>query len=428
MVTTFFPPYNFGGDGIFVERLAHALADDGNEVHVIHDRDAYHFLGGPPIASQATSSQPSQRPGNNLTVHTMGGDTPDTIDLIARHQLGRPVKHSNALKRLLDQDFDVIHFHNVSLMGGPGVLNLGRAVKLCTLHDHWFVCAMHALWRFDKEACTTRTCMSCTIAGKRPPQWWRYTGGIERAAKSVDAFIAPSEFAKESHLRNGFPAPIRVLPHFVPNQYLASASGDSVPNGASAETLSQAASQTFAPHGKPYFIFAGRLEKLKGVQFLIEQFRTYRNADLLIAGAGDYENELRNSATGLEHIHFLGRVTPAHLKSLYQGAIAALVPSLCYETFGLVALEAFAQGTPAVVNNLGALPEVVKNGGGLTYNNAEELIASMERLRTDTPFRAALGQSATDNLLSNYTQQRHLDEYYGMIAQLNRSRSMQEVR
>ena len=41
MVTTFYPPFSFGGDGIFVYQLAHALAEKGHRVDVIHSEDAY---------------------------------------------------------------------------------------------------------------------------------------------------------------------------------------------------------------------------------------------------------------------------------------------------------------------------------------------------------------------------------------------------
>jgi hypothetical protein len=44
MVTTFYPPFNFGGDGIAVQRLSRALVQRGHEVTVIHDVDAYRLL------------------------------------------------------------------------------------------------------------------------------------------------------------------------------------------------------------------------------------------------------------------------------------------------------------------------------------------------------------------------------------------------
>ena len=44
LVTTFYPPFSFGGDGIYVRRMAHALARMGCDVHIIHDADAYRTL------------------------------------------------------------------------------------------------------------------------------------------------------------------------------------------------------------------------------------------------------------------------------------------------------------------------------------------------------------------------------------------------
>ena len=43
-LTTFYPPHNFGGDGIGVQRLARALVRRGHRVTVVHDTDAYHSL------------------------------------------------------------------------------------------------------------------------------------------------------------------------------------------------------------------------------------------------------------------------------------------------------------------------------------------------------------------------------------------------
>src|SRR5262249_14417679 len=133
MVTTFYPPFNFGGDGIFVQRLANALANDGHEVHVVHDRDAFEFVARDlPQQNYAVSSDRSH---SAIQLKTIGDGTAPTADLVIRHQLGRPSKRQAVLEKLLSQEFDVLHFHNVSLMGGPQILELGRAkLKLCTLH------------------------------------------------------------------------------------------------------------------------------------------------------------------------------------------------------------------------------------------------------------------------------------------------------
>ena len=398
MVTTFFPPHNFGGDGVFVQRLSNALARRGHEIHVIHDKDAF-SLGSKALV--ANTSEGHDLTDQRVTVHSLDGGATGKLDLIAAHQLGQPVAKSEQLKKLLNQNFDVIHFHNVSLLGGPGVLSYGDGVKLCTLHDHWFVCATHVLWRNDEEACTKRTCMSCTLAAHRPPQIWRYTGAIERAAKSVDAFLAPSEFARGSHISNGFPAPIRVLPHFL-------ADPSETPD--SAEPV----------HQRPFFLFVGRLEKIKGVQVLIDQFSRFKDADLIIVGNGNYEEALRSAASGHDHIHFLGRMSSNRLSEYYRQAVAVLVPSLCYETFGLVPLEAFSTATPVIVNNLGALPEVVKDGGGIVYGSGDELVDAMRKLLNDQQLRRSIGLAGLSNFRDNYSEAKHMERYLSLIEELQK--------
>jgi glycosyltransferase involved in cell wall biosynthesis len=398
MVTTFYPPYNFGGDGILVERLAHALAADGHEVHVVHDRDAFELVSG-------TTDDLPRPPRDGVTVHTIRRPRSARAELLLSHQLGRPSGAHKTIAEMLDRErFDVVHFHNVSLLGGPGLLRHGSGVTLCTMHDYWFVCGMHVLWRDDREACEKRRCLSCTLRGGKPPQLWRYTGSVARAARHVDAFIAPSRAACDLQARNGFPAPVECLPDFLPRQPLAEEGPVPV-------------------HPRPYFLFAGRLEKIKGAQNLIDAFRTERAADLVIAGTGPFEAELRAAAAGLPHVHFLGRLEFEALRRFYRQAIAVVVPSLCYETFGFPVIEAWASGTPVIVHDIGALPELVnEGGGGLIYRSGVELANALSRLRTDTTLRNELGGRGYERYLAEYCEEPHLRRYYALIERIERSR------
>ena len=92
LVTTFYPPYNFGGDGVFVQRLANALARRGHTVDVVHDVDAYRISGG-------TEPAKSDQDDPAITVHSLehGG----ALDLVLSHQLGRPVGKRRRLKKIL---------------------------------------------------------------------------------------------------------------------------------------------------------------------------------------------------------------------------------------------------------------------------------------------------------------------------------------
>jgi glycosyltransferase involved in cell wall biosynthesis len=407
MVTTFYPPYNFGGDGIYVYRLTNALARQGHEVHVLHDLDAFAALTDH-LPKPAYPSHP------NVVLYPLSSRGAGPVDLLLTHQLGRPVIKRAQIRTILEQSgFDVIHFHNVSLMGGPHVLEYGQAIKLCTLHDYWFVCAMHVLWRFDRERCSRRTCLACSLAGHRPPQWWRYTGGVARAARQIDAFIGPSQFTCDIHAANGFPAPIRPVPHFLPEDEVRS--GDRT-------------TESYR-HPRPFFLFVGRLEKIKGVQVLLEVFRTYQKADLVIAGTGTYEAHLREMAKDLPHVHFTGLLDQSQLHGLYLSTLATLISSLCYESFGWVTLESFARHTPVIVNDVGALPEVVRiGGGGLIYRSTTELVEAMEILRTQPDRRQALGEQGYHSYQNHFTEERHLKAYYDLIEELSAIRQSRRLK
>ena len=103
---------------------------------------------------------------------------------------------------------------------------------------------------------------------------------------------------------------------------------------------------------------------MKGVQTLIETFRTYRKAKLVVVGDGTYAGELRRLAAGVPNVTFLGFVAFTELASLYKDAIAVIAPSIGYETFGMTSIEGFVHGTPAIVRDLGALPEPVRGAAG----------------------------------------------------------------
>jgi len=64
MVTTFYPPYSFGGDGVYVQQLSNELAKRGHQVEVVHCRDAYNLLAG-----RTSSTTDHDHP--NVTVHSL---------------------------------------------------------------------------------------------------------------------------------------------------------------------------------------------------------------------------------------------------------------------------------------------------------------------------------------------------------------------
>ncbi|MFT5285827.1 MAG: glycosyltransferase involved in cell wall biosynthesis [Planctomycetota bacterium] len=418
-ITTFYPPYNFGGDGIGIQRLVEALLARGHHNTVILDADAYAMLSG--------GKRPElPEPRENLEVHALASRMGVVSELLTQ-QIGRPVVHASRIRRILDEgNFDVINFHNVSLVGGPGVFELGDSLKITMAHEHWLVCASHVLWRNGVERCDEKNCMRCVIAHRRPPQLWRYTGLIDRAAKHVDQFIAMSEFSRAKHAEFGFKEEMEVLPYFLPN-LTETELAESQPGSITSER----------PQERPYFLFVGRLEKIKGLDDVIPIFRDFPEAQFLIAGDGDYAETLKQLASKLGvdgevgrselsgRVRFLGRITPMELRNYYAHAVALIVPSVCFETFGIILIEAFRQRTPVIARRLGPFPEIVERaGGGELFETSQELEECMRRM-LDPEHRDKLAVSAqlafTEHWCESVVLPRYLELVGGVAERTNRT-------
>lgn len=405
-LTTFYPPYSFGGDAMYIYRLSHMLGDAGHQVDVVHCVDAYH-LQHPAEPEIPFAEHP------NVTRHALRSGYGWLSPLLTQ-QTGRPFLKKQPIADLLRRKrYDVIQYHNISLLG-PDVMRLRPQnddfVKLYMTHEHWLVCPMHVLWKFNERACEAPACLRCTLQGKRPPQLWRYTGFLDRASRHVDRFVSPSRFTARMHAERGFSQPVAHLPYFIER--------------ADADWQSPGA----RPQERPYVLFVGRLEKIKGLQTVIPLWDQVGDVDLLIVGAGTYGETLREQAQGRPNVKFLGALSQKELGALYYHAVATLVPSITYETFGIIIVESFARKTPVIVRRLGALPEVVEDsGGGFIYETDADLVAAVRQLVDRPDLQAELGDSGYRAFVRLWSPEAHVKLYFDTINQTALEKSGNQV-
>lgn len=162
-----------------------------------------------------------------------------------------------------------------------------------------------------------------------------------------------------------------------------------------------------------HVVFAGRIQRLKGPQVLVaaaEELRRRRPdiplcVSILGAGSGSEALALQPLIDGAglhEQIRLYPPVTAAHLAQWFRSADVVVMPSFS-ESFGLVALEAQACGTPVVAANVGGLPQAIDAGrSGLLVDGhgAAEWADALERLYDDAPLSKALGRSAAVHALA----------------------------
>ena len=148
-----------------------------------------------------------------------------------------------------------------------------------------------------------------------------------------------------------------------------------------------------APRDRPYVLtVASRTARKNLASLAVLARRLERDGvDLLAAGGGRPQFREEQVAG----VTWLGHVPDVDLPGLYAGARAFVLPSL-YEGFGLTALEAMAAGTPVVVSDRGALPEVVGDAALVADAADPQAIADAveramgdDRLREAGPRRAA---------------------------------------
>lgn len=167
-------------------------------------------------------------------------------------------------------------------------------------------------------------------------------------------------------------------------------------------------------YSNPLFVFAGRLEVTKGIftlfkafQLLAEKTGPSNTPHLIIAG-GDAETidmetklpkdeKLREAIRGIEdRVEFLGPQSQDELAILFNSATATIVPSF-YESFGMVAAEAQACGSPVIASDVGGLKNVVQDGiTGLLVETKNEidLAIAMEVLSVNTLLTERLSRQA----------------------------------
>ena len=334
MTTTFYPPYHIGGDANHVKYLADELARQGHEVHVMFSLDAYEIKRGkiPDI-----NIEPGQ-----VYIHPLRSPR-GRLEPLLVYLRGKSGYFSKEFDRLLKEiSPDVVHHHNISLLGYDLLKKRGSYLNVYTAHDYWLICQRNDLLKNGQYVChDNRSCVLCALRYHRPPQLWRHGNTLRKAIKDVDLAIAPSSYVG-SVLSSTTKVPFVTLPNFIPSP------PKDIPPA----------------EFRDYFLYLGRLEQDKGITELVEVFQNnWREiaAQLFVVGTGSLEKHLRSDVEekGLADIvHILGWSEQCRVDSLLSHADALVIPSVWPENCPLVALEALSRGTPVIASNMGGLPEI----------------------------------------------------------------------
>jgi glycosyltransferase involved in cell wall biosynthesis len=246
---------------------------------------------------------------------------------------------------------DVVHLHTICEFSPSVIWGIGKTPAILTVHGPEEFTLRLLPWLLPSSDYNHDSYQwkDIRLIGRLRYSYLRY---IQRPAyllalKKIKMIVVPSKFMARTVARDFPRTPTVVLyPEIiVPEKHYSPLSAH------------------------PTVLFVGRLELVKGVDYLIRAFaRVHRyrpESRLRIVGDGSQRLALENLARelGIDYaVEFTGWVKPGQIHQEYTSATLVAIPSVCPEALGLVGLEALALGLPIVGSNTGGIPELIDIG------------------------------------------------------------------
>lgn len=343
--------------------------------------------------------------GHQVSVYE---DNNDRVSTISSAQMALKTIWSTEAYKIVQQQLqekahDLVHVQNFFPLISPSVYYAAKALGVPvvqTLRNYRLLCP-NALFFRDGQVC--ENCLGKFIPYPgvlhgcyRESQI--ASGGVatmitvHRAMSTwtemVDIYIALTEFARQKFIEGGLPAEkIVIKPNFVhPAPILGEGKGG-------------------------YALYVGRLSVEKGLDTLLAAWENFNlQIPLKIVGDGPLADKVAKTTNKMPQVEWLGRRPMPEVHALMGEAMFLVFPSKWYETFGRVAVEAFAKGTPVIASSIGAIAELVDSGRtGLHFRpgDAEDLAAKVEWMLANRPKLAQMRQEARAEFEAKYTAERN---------------------
>lgn len=289
-----------------------------------------------------------------------------------------------------EENIDIVHVHNTLTMVSPSVFYAAfrcHVPVVQTLHNFRMLCPAGSFFR-DSVIC--EECVSgglgCAVRHKC------YRGST--AQTIVSAMILKIHRMLGTYRKVNFIC----LTEFNRKKLLDSLNNLSVPQHKRVVDASRVYIKpnfTFAeglapsrePEDEEYFLFAGRVEALKGVDIAIRAFERLPDKKLYIAGTGPMTEEMQAYVRehNLTNVRFLGYLQKEEMSRRFYHARAVIMTSQCYEAFAMTIAEAYSYGVPVIAGSVGNMAGMVKEGitgVKFQYNSAEELAKKVQEFET----------------------------------------------
>ena len=307
-------------------------------------------------------------------------------------------------KNLLDLESpDIVHIHNFFPLITPSIYEACKEYNvpaIQTLHNYRIICSAATLLKDGKicEICIKNSpyhsvihkCYQQSYIGSFALARMISTHNVlDTWNEKLHSIIVLTNFSKNKFTEAGInPLKLTVKPNFIEDPKIKK-----------------------QVNAKKYILFVGRLSIEKGIDFLISAWHSNSNLpELRIIGDGPLYKQYSNKK--LSNITFLGRKEKNEIYQEMSNASCLVFPSIWYEGFPMVILEAFAIGLPVVSSNLGSMSSIIKNGyNGLHFepSNKADLIKKVLSISNNNELEAELSKNARTDYEQFYTPEKNYE-------------------
>jgi len=301
------------------------------------------------------------------------------------------------VRRLLKEDRpDIVHVHSVYPMFSPSVLVACRregVPVVMTVHSHNLTCPTwyHLYKGRICEDCVGGHEYRCVLKNCRNNIFESFAYALRSSVArrfrlfhdNVSVLIVMTPFAKGRLLQAGFREDqIAVVPN---------------PTSVRDTTAGRSAGE--------YVAFAGRVSPEKGVDIFLAAAAQMPDVPFKVAGDGPVLSEMMARAP--QNVEFLGQLGFDELLTFYRRSRVLVVPSVWFEPFAMVVVDAMALGVPVIASRIGGLPYGVADGvTGLLFEpgNPRDLVQQVRRLWDDPQLCNRMGSAGRQKVMREYTE------------------------
>lgn len=329
IVNTYYYPNMIGGTEQSVKLLAEGLKKQGHEVFVLtgdKDKEEYEVVEG---------------------INIIRLDLKNKANFIEK-LLRKGLEFNNFfIKSKVEEIFDkimpdIVHTNNLFYIS-PIIWKTAKSrnIKVVhTLRDYWGMCPKTTLLNHNMQICSNKKVL-CKVHMKNYINF----------SRNVDVVTAPSQFTLDLYNKNGIFNESKniMIPNAIDidiNEHLKIIEKRKLKNSKSIK-----------------YLFIGSLHEHKGIEYLIESFRDIKNENisLTICGDGPLKGFVEQSCKKDKRLSYLGSVFKEQKEKVLLDSDIMIVPSIWYEPFGRVVIEAYKYGLPVIACKIGGISELLKD-------------------------------------------------------------------